>query len=183
MARDSHHSAQAPEEDGQVQASGLLASVSLVLGRIADGLDEQNNRARRKERLFESLHQVPIGPQIIPISGGNGVLQLNDVFKAKTGYVWSLESLSASHFTAGSVSVFKNGQIQGGVLVGTPEPVPPFPQAGVNTFSSGNVVLQGDDWLTFVATGITLDATAPNGVLIYGTADCMLAELLPDYLL
>lgn len=165
-----------PEDEGG--GFGVLAALGVTLGRIADRLDDQANR---RQRLYESLHQVPQGPAQIPINGGAGVLSLPDVFQCKTGYCRSVRRLTASGFTAGSVTTYLNGLLVGGVLVGTPEPVAPFPQAGVLTFGRGELLLQQDDTLTFAATGITL-SSGFAGVQINGIADEFEAWLLPDYL-
>lgn len=176
------------QENGQPGGLSLSANLQVLFARIGATVEVLNEVATqlkrkndRQERLFNSLHQVPL-PGQIAITAGTGVLQLNDIFKAKTGYHWSVRRLSASGFSAGTVTAFLNGQVVGGVMLGNPEPVAPFPQAGVFTFGRGEVLLQGDDNLTFTATGITLQAGFPS-VLIQGSADCMESWLLPDYLL
>src|SRR5215469_16316192 len=56
------------------------------------------------------------------------------------------------------------------------------PQAGTFTFGRGEMMLQPDDTMVFVATGITT-TTGFNGPQIGGRADCFIQELQPEYLM
>jgi hypothetical protein len=136
---------------------------------------------QRKMKLFDTLHQVPIGPIQVPITAGAGVYQMNDLLMPKAGYMWSVRAITASGYTAGSVIVYKGGAVVGGAYTGGGDPRCPFPQAQTNTFGRGEFVVDIGDPLIVVCTGITLDS-AHAGVQINGSADCFEKWLLPDYL-
>jgi hypothetical protein len=158
---------------------GVFASLGASLGKVAAIME---NQQRRRERLFEQLHQVPIGPQLIPIAAStNGVLQMPDQLAPKAGFMWSVRRLTVSGFTAGTVVAYKNGAVVGGAAVGGGEPMIPFSAAGVFTCGRGEELFDQNDQLIFVATGITL-ATGYAGVQVNGAADCFERWLLPDYL-
>jgi hypothetical protein len=155
----------------------VFAGLGAQLGRVASMMED---RERRKRRLFEALHQVPVGPANIPVAAGAGVFQQIEMFGPKAGYMWSVRAMVLSGFTAGTVTVYKNATLVGGVLAGG-EPWIPFASAGLATFGRGERVLDQNDSLLFVATGITLAANQA-GIRIDATADNFVRELLPDYL-
>jgi hypothetical protein len=162
------------------QAGGLdlsvFASLGAQLGRVAAMME---NRESRRAKLFEQLHQVPIAPPQIPLSGGTGALQMADLLSPKAGYMWSVRRLTASGFTAGTVMVYKNGYVDGAPGTQTAvggEPVLPFAQAGVATIGRGELLLDQNDQLIIIATGIT------GSVQINGAADNFERWLLPEYL-
>ena len=151
---------------------GVFASIGASLGRVASMMED---RERRRHKLFEQLHQVPIGPQQITLTAGAGNLQLLEMFGPKAGYMWSVRRLTAQGYTAGAVTAWKNGAVVGATFAGG-EPVAPFAAAGVLTFGRGELLLDQNDQLIFTATGIT------GSVTIYGAADNFERWLLPDYL-
>jgi hypothetical protein len=157
---------------------GVFASLGASLGKVAALMESHQ---RRRERLFEQLHQVPIGPQYIPIAAGAGVLQMPDQLAPKAGFMWSVRRLTVSGFTAGTVVAYKNGAVVGGAAVGGGEPMIPFAAAGVFTCGRGEELFDQNDQIIFVATGITLSAGFA-GVQVNGAADCFERWLLPDYL-
>jgi hypothetical protein len=161
-------------------STGLMlgGDIAVQLGRIADGMDQA---ARRRQKMAEAIRQIPIAPPQIPITAGSGALQMADLLMPKTGFNWSLRRLVAFGFSAGTVTVYKNATIAGGVAVAG-EILVTFPSAGTDTFGRGEMLLMEQDQLVFAATGITLSAGFP-GVQINGAADCFEAWLLPDYLL
>jgi hypothetical protein len=124
---------------------------------------------------------VPVGSVVVPVSGGNGVYQMNDLLMPKAGFMWSVRRLTASGYTAGAVTVWKGGMVVGGAYTGWGDPVAPFSQAATLTFGRGELLLDAGDALVVVCTGITLSAGQP-GVQINGAADCFDKWLLPDYL-
>ena len=138
--------------------------------------------AQRKFRLAQQMTQAPIVLPIMTITAGSGTLGATDQSGPNTGFYWSVRRVQVQGFTAGSVLAYRNAQIIGGALVGTPEVVAPFPQAGVFTFGRGELLLNPNDWLAFTATGITVQS-GYAGVLIQGTADSFPAWLLPEYLM
>jgi hypothetical protein len=136
-------------------------------------------------RRFARLHQVPIGPCAIPISGGAGVLQLNDLLSVRAGFMWSIRRATTSGYTAGTVALYKGGFVTGtganAVYSGGGEPILPFAAAGVYTVGRGEGLLDQGDALIAVATGITLSA-GYTWVQLNGAADCFEREFLPQYL-
>ena len=156
---------------------GVFAAIGASLGKVAAMMED---RELKRRRLFEGMHQVPIGPQLIPITTGAGNLNLIEMFGPKAGFMWSVRRLTMSGYSAGTVIAYKNGTITGGVLLGG-EPVAPFPAAGVLTFGRGELLLDQQDVLLFAATGITLNAGAP-GIQVNGAADNFERWLLPEYL-
>jgi hypothetical protein len=132
-------------------------------------------------RLFESLHQVPIGALQVTISGGAGAYQMPDLLSPKAGYMWSVRRITASGYSAGTVTVYKNGAVVGGSAVAGGEPVMPFAAAGTSTAGRGEILLDQNDQLIIVCSGITLSAGFA-GVQINGAADFFERWLLPEYL-
>jgi len=158
---------------------GIFAGVAATIGqRVADKYGGTHDEQRRKH--FETIKQIPIGMINIPISAGAGVFQMNDLLMPKAGYMWSIRRLTASGFTAGTVTAFKGGAIVGGAYTGGGDPFP-FSVAGTATIGRGELLLDQGDALVFVATGITLAANQP-GVLISGAADCFERWYLPFYI-
>lgn len=165
------------QPDGPGFDLGIFAQIGASLGQVASMM---RDREDRRTALFRQLHQVPIGPQIIPITASAGNLDQVEAFGPKAGYMWSVRRLTTSGYSAGSVAGYKNGTITGGALAGG-EPVAPFPAAGVLTFGRGELLLDQNDILIFAATGVTLNANAP-GIQVNGAADNFERWLLPDYL-
>jgi hypothetical protein len=146
-----------PELDLEVGAQ-LVASLGSLTKAIAR---EQQWRARQAE----VIRQVPI---TAPQAGASGIIDSPDLLAVKTGYFWGVRRLTLSGFTAGTATIYLNST--------SGEPVAPFPQAGVFTFSKGQLIMHPGDRLVVQATGIT------GYVQLNGAAD--LAELwyLPYYL-
>jgi hypothetical protein len=163
----------------------VFAGLSTHLGQVADLLAESNrmtaSQQHRRERLFEQLHQVPIGAIQVPITAGAGAYQMADQLSPKAGYMWSIRRLTASGYTAGTVIAYKNGSVVGGAYTGGGDPMLPFASAGTFTFGRGEVLLDQNDQLILVCTGITL-ASGYGGVQLNGAADNFERWLLPDYL-
>lgn len=159
-------------------AAGAMA---LITGRPpqADSHEYTGSVPPGTARRFERLHQIPFVFQI-PISGGNGVYQMNDLLMPKAGYMWSIRNITASGYTAGTVVAYKGGVIVGGTYIGTGQPFP-FSAAGAATIGRGELLLDQGDALVFTATGITL-SSGYAGVQINGAADCFERWLLPRYL-
>ena len=153
-----------------------LAAVAEIGKRSTDAMGTPGERAR----MWEQLHQVPLGAIQVPITAGAGVFQMNDLLMPKAGYMWGIRRLVASGYSAGQVTVFKGGFMAGGAYSGGGEPFP-FSQAGVATIGRGELILDQGDALIVVCTGITLSAGFA-GVQIQGAADCFERWLLPDYM-
>ena len=155
----------------------VFAKIGIQLGRVADMMTQ---REERRAKLFDQLHQVPVTAPGIPLSAGAGALQMADTLSPKAGYMWSLRRLSCVGYTAGTVNVYKNGAVVGGVAIGG-ELVAPFPTAGVFTFGRGEMLMDQNDQLIISASGITL-ASGYAGIQIGGAADNFERWLLPEYL-
>jgi len=159
---------------------GIAAGAVASMGRAMSG-DMPDAEGDRRSRLFERLHQVPIGAIQVPITAGAGAFQMNDLLMPKAGYMWSVRRLTASGYSAGTVVVYKGGFVSGGVYSGGGEPLVPFAAAGTTSLGRGAGLLDQGDPLIVVCTGITLVAGFA-GVQINGAADMFERWLLPEYL-
>jgi hypothetical protein len=164
--------------DGGGGGFGMFAGVATAIGQRA--ADSIGNGSERKRKYLETIHQIPLGMIVVPISGGNGVFQMNDLLMPKAGYMWSVRRLTASGYTAGAVVAYKGGAVVGGAYTGWGDPFP-FSAAGSATIGRGELLLDQGDPLVIVCTGITLAANQP-GVLISGAADCFERWYLPEYI-
>jgi len=159
---------------------GVFASVAAQMATAATAGRPASAEDRRR-RLFERMHQIPLGAIQIQLTAGAGAFQMPDLLAPKAGFMWSVRRLTASNFTAGTVQVYKNGYVLGGAAVGG-ELVVPFAGAGTSTFGRGEILLDQNDQLVIVASGITLAAGVAS-VQIQGAADCFERWLLPEYLM
>jgi hypothetical protein len=162
---------------------GVFAgAAALIRDRHATSTDTwaDGDGGDKSRRHLETLHQVPIGAVQVPITASAGVFQMNDLLMPKAGYMWSVRRLTASGYTAGSVTVFKGGAIVGGAYTGGGDPFP-FSAAGAATIGRAELLLDQGDALIVVCTGITL-AAGFAGVQINGSADCFERWYLPHYL-
>jgi hypothetical protein len=114
------------------------------------------------------LRQVPLAVPGIPLSAGAGTMDQAQSLGPPQGYYWSVRRLTATGFTAGTVTAFIDSTAG--------EPVVPFPQAGVFTFGRGEILLHPMSRLVISATGIT------GTVQLYGAADAFEDWYLPEYL-
>ena len=169
-----------------LHAAGMvkIAAGFGAASRVASELDG----SARKLRLANEMFQIPFAG-LIAISSSAGTLPMPDAGGPNTGYYFSVRRMSAEGFSAGTVTVYKNGvtQASGGAVVGNPEIVAVFnpPTAGLiaaQFFGRGDLLLNPNDFLTFAASGITVTA-AYAGVQINGSADCFPSWLLPEYLM
>lgn len=169
--------------------TGIGARFGLFAGTqqaIADQVADTRGMEPAR-RLFETLHQVPVGAVQVPITGGAGVFQMNDLLMPKAGYMWGIRRLTASGYSAGSVVAYKGGAVVGGAYVPGGDPFP-FSAAGALTLGRGELLLDQGDALIIVCgtsvpggTAITL-ISGFGGVQINGAADCFERWLLPEYL-
>jgi hypothetical protein len=157
---------------------GVAASAMLEIGRRNAG-PAADSQARA--RAFERLHQVPVGAVQVPLTGGNGAYQMADLLSPKAGFMWGVRRLTASGYSAGTVVVYKNGSVVGGAYTGGGEPMAPFAAAATLTFGRGEFLLDQNDQLIIVCTGITLLA-GYGGVQVQGAADCFERWLQPEYM-
>lgn len=157
---------------------GVAAGAVLAMGRAQSGRQAEG---QQRNRAWEQLHQVPIGAVQVPITAGAGAYQMADLLSPKAGFMWGIRRITASGYTAGSVVVYKNGSVVGGVYTGGGEPIAPFAAAATLTIGRGEAILDQMDQLVIVCTGITLSAGFA-GVQINGAADCFERWLLPEYM-
>jgi hypothetical protein len=153
------------QADGSGFDLGVFASIGASLSRVASMMED---REQRRLKLFQQIHQVPILPPQITLTAGAGTLQLNDMLAPKAGYMWSLRRITANGFSAGTVTAYKDAS--GGEILFT------FPSAGTYTFGRGEMLLDQNSPVVFVAAGIT------GTVQIAGAADNFERWLLPEYL-
>jgi hypothetical protein len=150
----------------------LQASLSVALGRVSSALEYES---RWRQRVAQAVTQLDfaIGDSI-PLTGGNGTLDVADKFAVKTGYIWSVRRLTARGWTAGTVTAYRNS------ILG--EPVAPWTDPGgsaggaVFTYGRGHQLLKPGDRLVFQAAGIT------GTVNLWGVADCFESWYLPFYI-
>lgn len=169
---------------------GVFAGVAATIGQnVAEKYG--GTLEERKRKHFETLHQVPLGAVVIPITAGAGVFQMNDILMPKAGYMWSIRRLTLSGFSAGTAVAYKGGAVVGGAYTGGGDPFP-FSAAGTLTLGRGEGLLDQGDALVIVCgvqpassggggTAITLNSGSP-GVLLSGAADCFERWYLPEYL-
>lgn len=131
------------------------------LHRAITGIGPTFARNRMAERLeaAQNIYPVTIDPVPIVLSGGNGVLDLPQLFGPTLGHFWDVHLISATGYTAGLVQGWKNlpaiatgGTTSQGALRA------PFASAGVLTFGKNHCPLRHGEHLVFVATGITVPA-------------------------
>jgi hypothetical protein len=162
---------------GVVIGLDLFAGLTDQLARLSGAMER---RERRREALYQKMHQAPLLVSDIPITNSAGVLQQADRLSPKAGYTWCVRRLAVYGFTAGTVNVYLNGSVIGGVVQGG-EILVPFPQAGIATLGRGEVLLHQNDQITFGASGITLQS-GYSGVRLGGAVDEFESWLLPEYL-
>jgi hypothetical protein len=143
---------------------GATAKLTVALNSVASEMRAQ----REQQRLLSTvIRQIPFAGQI-PLTAGAGTLQSQPNMGVPQSFYGSIRRLSAVGFSAGTVTPYIDN-VNG-------EPIPPFPQAGVFTFSKGEILLHPMSQLVVSATGIT------GTVTIYGAMDLIEAWFLPTYL-
>lgn len=162
------------DTDGGLNLS-FAADIRASLGTIAATAEKTMEWYRRRDALFQRMHQVPITPGQIALTAGAGILQSVEQLQPKTGLCWSIRRLVAVGFTAGTVTAYLDPVVSGTVITG--ESLVPWTQAGVFTFGRGELLLMPGDFIAFAASGIS------GSVTIYGRADQFETWLLPDYLM
>jgi hypothetical protein len=124
------------------ELTGTLAELVLAIGKLGGRLDKPLSRPRIP---WEACH--PIGPiGALNLSAGAATLDQPDLLGPHDPYWWDLRRWSAWGFTAGTVSLFKNGATatQLGSL-----------SAPGNVTWSAQELLAPRDRLVIVAAGIT----------------------------
>lgn len=147
-----------------------------LLARIATAVEHANDiaaqAAGRAQRRIESVHQVPItGP--LAIVGGAGTWRDSNTLGPKTGWCWGLRRITVQGFTAGNIALYRNDP-NGEQLYYQSGP-------GSATFGRGEILLQPQDTLIWVASAISGNTGAT--LMIYGAADEFEQRYLPEYLI
>ena len=157
-------------EAGAEFGARILAS----LDGLAGELRADRERRARAARMYAAAHIVPIMPGQIPLTAGAGTLDQGGagLLGPMRGYYWTVKRLTAAGFTAGTVSMYINGAPA--ALDAAPDVS--WPEAGMYTFGNGELLLNPQDRLIFVASGIT------GIVLVKGSAIQFPEELLPRFL-
>lgn len=149
--------------------TGLEVSASASLTAALGGLTSEMRAERQwRQKMSQVLRQVPLAVPGMQLSAGAGTVDVAQALGPPQGYYWSIRRLTATGFTAGTVTAYidsANG-----------EPVAPFPQTGVFTFGRGEILLHPMSRLVIAATGIT------GTVQVYGAADAFEDWYLPYYL-
>jgi hypothetical protein len=149
---------QAPDSSGGAAPDtmhGLVAAIHGHLGRIADRLPDP-----RRIRAEEASHvwSVTMDPVPIALNGGFGVLDVPNQFSPQLGEHWDIHTISATGFTAGSVTGWVNLDGQQLTAASILNAALRFSasSAGYANFGKGQCHLRPQDRLTFVAAGITV---------------------------
>lgn len=160
---------------GMVQAGPLEAAggAGLVLGAeegaaMAGTPPSGDLRNAYSQWVTQTIRQVPLPTQQVPLSAGAGVLNEPSQYGPPTLFYWSVRRITCWGFTAGTVTGYLDS-VNG-------EAVAPFAQAGVFTFGKGELLINPQSWLVFQAAGIT------GTVAVAGRADQFPVSHLRYYL-
>jgi hypothetical protein len=168
------------------EAPDGIASIALHFGAGAaigegaqDGALAVAGMPRRRPQPQIFMFTIPPTPLLTTGVGTFAIL--SSTVGIPSGWVWDITSLSVQGFSAGAVAVTKAAPAV--TAAGTPvaiEQVALFAVAGVQNFpTQGNPLLDANDDLYFTVTGAL---TAPNGVIISGTAIAVPVSRLDKYL-
>ena len=151
------------------------AQLSVQIGRLAGALEVQrrDDLAKRTERSH-AIFPFDFNPATMfaanQASAGASTLNNPGIYSPNEGYFWDIKKITAASFTAGTVSLYKNAANDANSEV-------VFTSAGSYFFGTGQLLLSSNDFLLFVAAGIT------GNVTISGRAIQVRADYLADYLL
>jgi hypothetical protein len=159
----------------------LEANLSAQLTASIMGLTAAMKReADWRARQMQVIRQVPFFGSIA-IASTNGGYDQPDALQAKTGYTWSVRRMTVQGFSAGTVTAYRNGNVNPATGLNAGEPLCPYPVPAVNTFAKGQMVLNSTDRIVWGAVGVAL-LSGYSAVQFWGVADCMEAWYLPYYL-
>jgi len=165
------------EITGRFAGAGVEANVSLEvgLGRLVRHLDAEHARRRR---LRACLTPIPLAaPGLIGLAAANGTINYPEGLSPHDGYVWDVRRITATGWTAGTVTASIGPQATSSAAPNTQNDLVTWAAPGTYFSPSGAVILQAHDRLEFTA------ATVTGNVLISGLVIQMEADLLADYLL
>lgn len=158
---------------GSIKAAAGIG-IEAALGRLICALEADR---QRKRDLVQSLHLVPIVmPPLIAPGAGPANISVPDAGGPHDGFIWDVRRLSATGFTAGSVTLSVGPPGAASAAPNTQNNIATWNSTG-SFFFSGGLLLNQRDHLVFTAAGIT------GNVLITGMAVEMDADLLGEYLL
>jgi hypothetical protein len=69
---------------------GVMAALSVSLGRVASSLQAEQHR---KQLLAAKLRFAPIQPIVQPVAGGSVLMSNAEIWGPKTGYFWAVQSI------------------------------------------------------------------------------------------
>jgi hypothetical protein len=154
---------------------GMFTGISVGLGRIARNLPDPRRIRLEKARAVWS---VRVDPTPIQLAAGAGILDLPQTFGPGLGYNWDVHTISATGFTAGTVSGWINVPSLANLAGGPAGALrAPFTAAGVLNFGKNQLFLRHGERLVFIASGIT------GSVLISFDATSLTDEYVGEYLL
>lgn len=148
----------------------LTASVQALLGWTQQQ-DARHHERDRREDLKRLIVPVPITCPPVPLAAGAGTItNMPDTLGPHDGFCWFIIQLTASSFTAGTLTVYRN-------FINDPNQLITFTSAGTFLFGSSQLYLGDSDMLALSATGITGQVTFTGWAIEVPT------PLIPDYLL
>lgn len=145
-----------------------LAVSATLTAALGDLTAEMRAERQWRQKMSQVLRQVPLAVPGMSLSAGAGTVDVAQALGPPQGYYWSVRRLTATGFSAGTVTAYIDSTAG--------EPVAPFPQTGVFTFGRGEILLHPMSRLVIAATGIT------GTVQVYGAADAFEDWYLPYYL-
>lgn len=147
------------------------AQLSVQIGNLATALQrERSDAAARRIERSHAIFPFDFNPATVPLAAGAGTLNSPGLYSPNEGYFWDIKKITAASFTAGSVAMYKDAANDANSEV-------VFASAGSYFFGTGQLLLNSNDFLVFVAAGIT------GNVTISGRAIQVRADYLADYLL
>jgi hypothetical protein len=141
----------------QHDMAGIFAGLQVSLNRLSDNLDQA-----RRIRAEEASHvwAITIDPIPVPLTAGFGVLDLPQLLSPGLGEHWDVHTISATGFTAGTVTGWINLQGQALTAASILSGAVRFSasSAGFANYGKNQCHLRPQDKLVFVAAGITVPA-------------------------
>lgn len=159
--------------------TGLSAELTARLDLVVGGLDKISaalrDEAEERQRMAQAVRQIPLN---FPALNAAGIMDARDSLMAKTGFFWSIRRIVATGFTAGTVTVYRNGYGTGGevlqVFTATAGAI--TPNNGTITPGRGEMLLNPGDAIVVGTSGLT------GTPVLYGAADCFEQWYLPYYI-
>jgi hypothetical protein len=157
------------QPDGGGLHIDLLARLSAAMERANDLAQRAEDRAQRR---MESVHQVPVVAPIV-LTAGAGTWRDSNTLGPKTGWCWGIRRLAVQNWSAGNIGLYRNDP--------NGEQLYYWSGPGSATFGRGEILLQPQDSLVWVAAGVT--GNVGTTLMVYGAADEFEQRYLPEYLI